>query len=598
MTVQASSAQTRAQPAAKHDRIWLTIWLFALTLFVLIDGLAWMRTIAAGDAPDEVNHVRMIAFLADNHRLPVLNKDIYLTKLPVLPDAYVTHPPGGYIVSALLSKLPGSVEIARYRYGSLFCILLAIPFVFLTARRLFPASLSMQLSIIWVCLTIPQVTFIGAYANPDAFGLLAGAIWIWATVCGIQARWTLARTAIWGAAAGLMLLGRYNGYILLPIFALTGLISLRRQRTGRILLRAIIALAACGLVAGWWLVFNLKTYHELLPIRTLWNAQTAVLGGHYQTPRDRGETYWSLLTRSIWLSSMFRSFFGNFSWLALPLPEWAYRILRWMVVLSSIGLFVGAVRKYLAWRNAESDRVCGRPLIIASFFVAICALLWFALHFALTVDFQGQGRYLFPGLSAIGVLMICGLCALFPKYIQVFIPPSLAVFFVALNLYALIFELIPYYKPLPIGSLIPQFQQLPSTVEQRIVRIHEHGNWNYGFFENGGHSVDIQEPVQGPILSMEIGVLPDVYRTCPGVRFMVSVHDKQQWKLLLDRAILPMHKRSDRAWQAVDVDMSRYVNQTTELRFAVNPIGDNSYDWAVWLNPRWTNKPNPGAKSK
>ena len=28
--------------------------------------------------------------------------------------------------------------------------------------------------------------------------------------------------------------------------------------------------------------------------------------------KDQGETYWSILTHSIWVSSMFRSFFGCF----------------------------------------------------------------------------------------------------------------------------------------------------------------------------------------------------------------------------------------------------------------------------------------------
>jgi 4-amino-4-deoxy-L-arabinose transferase-like glycosyltransferase len=576
-------------PIAKdRTRIWATIFLTVLPLLVLINGLVWMHVIPSGSAPDEANHARIVQFIAEHHRLPVLNRDIFLTPLPVLPDPYVTHPPGGYLISAALSVLPAQREDIRLRYGSLFCLLLAIPFIFDSARRLFPETIVTAMAITCICVSIPQVTFIGAYVNSDAFGLLAGAIWIWATIAGVQGRWTLMHAAIWGAAAGLMILGRYNGFVLLPIFGVVGLISQRRDPVLRILVRGTVAFLVMMLIAGWWLDFNYRTYHELMPIRTLWRAQTAVLGRPYPTPRDQGQTYWSLLTRSIWFSSTFRSFFGNFDWLSIPLPEHTYRFLRWMVLISGAGLLLAAARKVRRWRNNQTDFLDERGLLIGSFVVAVFGMLAFALHFALTVDFQGQGRYLFPGLIATGVLLVAGWREFFAASLRIVVAPALAIFFIALNLYSLVFLLIPYYRPLSPMSLIPQFQTVPSTLEEHILRIYRHHLWEYAFFQQSGRSVDLTETVRGPTLAMEIGVMPEVYFKCPAVRFIVSIHDGPMWRPIFDRTIRPRENAADRQWQTVLIDTSQYVNRTTQLRFTVDPAGDTAYDWAVWVDPEWS----------
>ena len=97
--------------------------------------------------------------------------------------------------------------------------------------------------------------------------------------------------------------------------------------------------------------------------------------------------------------------------------------------------------------------------------------------------------------------------------------------------------------------------------------------------------------VESPTLLVDIiGVMPGVYHKCSAVRFILSVREGQEWNPVFDRTLHPMSEPADQSWKAIEIDMSRYVNQTTELRFAVDPAGDTAYDWAVWLNPRWSAK--------
>ena len=131
-----------------------------------------------------------------------------------------------------------------------------------------------------------------------------------------------------------------------------------------------------------------------------------------------------------------------------------------MVLSKWLGLAIGMVWIYLAWRRGQDDTVPGRMLCLAAFFSdAGCVDFFYAALFAHARIRGAQGRYLFPGLVQIIVLLVCGWRAFFPRMARFVVAPSMAVGCVALNVFAIGWVVIPYYKPLPPTSLMPELQK-------------------------------------------------------------------------------------------------------------------------------------------
>ena len=245
---------------ARQELTWIIISLGLLTLFVLINGLLWMHVIPPGSAPDEGNHARIIAFIAQNHRLPILNKDISLTPLEVLPDAYVTQsPPFGrvQVISALLSELPASNDMIRLkRYGSLlFAFYFPSLFCFLEPAT----NLSRSTVTATSCYVDLSLYSTGDVCQPLMRTVMRLDYWLVRSGCGrvlLRCRRDghYARCVVWGVAAGVMILGRYQGYILLPLFYADCSDFAARDPIGKIVWRNVVGaprvLARCWLVVG------------------------------------------------------------------------------------------------------------------------------------------------------------------------------------------------------------------------------------------------------------------------------------------------------------------------------------------------------------
>jgi len=125
-------------------------------------------------------------------------------------------------------------------------------------------------------------------------------------------------------------------------------------------------------------------------------------------PQSWGRAAWREYVRAA--AFCFRSFWGNFGWLKLPLAERWY---RWIEAFCLVAL-VGVVW-FLLRRPGRSGRV-GYLLVLLG------ALLLLALQTLLPmVSARGtywlpQGRYLFPGLFAIALVLAWGIDSLLPAW--------------------------------------------------------------------------------------------------------------------------------------------------------------------------------------
>lgn len=588
-------------PSPKPFPLFGTLLLAAL---IALNGWLWIRTIPPGHAPDEVNHHRMVRFLVEHYRLPVLNQDIFLDKLAVVPDPYVTHPPGGYILSALVVELlPGVTDsVLSARLGSLVALLLALPWAVGLVRLLVPRSLACQLGIPAVCFFIPQVTFVGAYVNADAFGILAGTMLAFAATAILTRGWSIWRSVLLGVAVAFMLLGRMNGYAALPVCAIFVLFPLvrsvltHRQQPLRAAGQLAIAFAVAALLAGPWFAFNHAHYHELLPVKTLAKAQAAINGGNpYLAPKDQGATHWTLLTRRDWIPSSFNSFFGVFDYMSVKMPRWTYRVLAGLTVLAALGLLARALRPRFADPPVPGARSAEVFLLLSS--LATGALV---LHIALTRDYQAQGRYFFPGLVGLGYLAVQGLSQLAPPGPPA--PPSrraavsvlAAVAMAALNLFALTAVLTPQYPVLSPNSLLPDLERMQDSPSTKSVSVQTPQGRKVGFFVHSENHRTIRVLCRGKAIDMQLGLLPEARRQSDGVVFQITAWGPGEdanspGHRLLDLPFGTTGQAHDQDWTPASADCSPWQGQEITLEFRVLPGATNRYDWAVFLDPRWKN---------
>jgi hypothetical protein len=205
-----------------------------------------------------------------------------------------------------------------------------------------------------------------------------------------------------GVLLGLGLLTKLALAIFLPVA-----VVMLAARTLRV---AGNTLAVAAVITVPWLVHQVTTYGWTDPLATARHA--AVVADQPRFPGLSADYVAQFLTVS------FHSFWAQFGWMAVVAPDRLYWIWGAVVALAVVGL-------------------------IATVAVAFLAYVGYNLTFE-----QFQGRYLFPALVPIAILLVAGWTALVPARLRsavIVLPIAL----VAINGYALMRVLVPGFAPLP-----------------------------------------------------------------------------------------------------------------------------------------------------
>jgi hypothetical protein len=266
----------------------------------------------------------------------------------------------------------------------------------------------------------PQVWYIFSYCGSDAFGLflsfLAGCeivrpnsylnrILDGQSKCGVVSAGLFISILL-----GLMLLLKINYY---PFIALAGAYVLyqlfvhgeqetRLQVFSRLALIALVAvLLAGGRLGADYFVNGLDRQEKMAAMQEKtahhWFKPSTELDKKHVTMylKQRGTTLRGLVQTHQWFEHTFVSGFGLYGYFTIAAPERYYRLVKWVASIFLIYIFA-----VVLIRGSTETR------LLALFVLGLgIALIAASLHRSWTVDFQPQGRYLFPILPMLGVLL-------------------------------------------------------------------------------------------------------------------------------------------------------------------------------------------------
>lgn len=393
-------------------------WALLLTIVAvyLLLGAAYALRTPAWQAPDEPAHYNYIAQVAAVGCCPVIEPgdwdQAYLDVLraerfaPPLLDRlasieYEDHqPPLYYALAALVFRLTDG-NLLALRLLSLVIGTGAVVSAFAVGRWIAPDRPMLGLLAAALVALVPQHLAVLASVNNDALAFaLMGAAYV---ALAVYVRRGLP-TWVPGVIVGLGLLIKLNTLLLLGLFPLViaAKIALIDRQPGW-LRRAVIAIAAflipaLALGSLWWLR-NLSVYG--VPDLFGLAAHDAVVVGQLRTVDFIAQVGMTEYTRALFTTT-FNSFWGQFGWMAAPLPESVYTII--LLALGATG--VAALARLIGGRGQWGRDRRG-------------ALIWGALAVALFVSFaqygyynvsfvQFQGRYLFVGLIPFALMLAWG----------------------------------------------------------------------------------------------------------------------------------------------------------------------------------------------
>ena len=385
--------------------------LFAAALVLVVV----MASISAPEVhPDEYVHFDAAAYYTD-HWLPPAADD---------PDIRHTYSVYGvsrlnnreicYLLTGRLAQLLAPFKLPPYLGLRMFNILLFALIVLAVLRYSEARLLAVPL------LLSPQLWYLFSYCNSDAFALFLTFILAFQVVvpdsrlngylARREGRGVPARAIGFGLLCAMLLLLKKNYYLFL--FFLLGyflwqhfLVDVRRDRrlfVRRLALIIVIALGFVGLRVGvdYW-QSGPDRAEKIARLRAeiadpLFNPNTPLDQKHAHLYRkSRGDSLKQLVIDEKWFGKTFRSTVGMYGYFTISATDAYYDFVR-LVGVGFLLFYLGAVLL---------KAPLPEKLLLLLFLGCVVGLIGISLYHSWTADFQTQGRYLFPLIPMLGMVV-------------------------------------------------------------------------------------------------------------------------------------------------------------------------------------------------
>ncbi len=473
-------------------------------IFLLLSVL-YNVAIPAWEADNELSHFNYVRYLVDQRTLPRADAQVVT---PVMVDACrsgeeriqieLTHqfrqPPLYYLLGALATGWidadgagPAAANPFRmwdpnqlgYNFalhnlaqerppysGTLLALhalrlmsglvgLLGLVATYLLGLLLFGGRRPLALAMMAINAFIPQYVFASAIVNNDIL-IAALSAWClyWCAVAVLRAP-RLRFVLLAGFTAGLAVLAKYNGIVLLAPVTLAALAVLRaawrqsRRHFVATLLPTALVIAVVSVPAVLWLLRNQTIYGQ-------WLGSFATTSGYID------ELLGDLTARSapdFWEATLyaFSTFWGQFGWDTLILP----RSILVVLAAASLVAMLGIVLLLADRRQPRANR--GAVLAAVGFLVLVSLQAFIRAGDSL----EPRGRYLFPGLAVICFLLVAGWQRILPERYQLVGLRALWAGFLVLAVATPFMLLRPAYAPPRLASsaeLLPGEQPINAAI--------------------------------------------------------------------------------------------------------------------------------------
>jgi hypothetical protein len=472
--------------------------LAAIIVLFLGLGAAYALTTPTLEAPDEVYHYEYIRALVNTGRPPVLEKGG--------GRGFGHHAPLYYAYGALTSLWVGEDDLEvwsgrhnpffGYRFGevgrdnknvylhpdndafgrsdtwlgirvvrlaSVVLGAIVIWTVYQVGQEVLPGRPEIALGAAGLAAFIPEFLFISGAVNDDNGATLFGALALWAMVRILRRGPSWRRCVGLGLTLGMGWLSKLTVVALLPAAGLAlvvawlvagptaadttatqvtaGRMAMAHDRSWRQLVRAgLITFGVAALLIFPWLV-----------------RQTVLYGDPTGTSREMSE--WGLREEPVTLADLGpdlywlrTSFWGRLGYNQIPLSDWIYVLLDVVTALALAGL----VR--LVVIHLRSHAPGWRTGVSALQFGVLAAAVLFTFGPMIVRRFlrpmPNFGRYLFPVLPSVALLMVTGLSAWVPRRYHAHLALGVTGAMLALGIAGLVCFLAPAYARPPIYSAV------------------------------------------------------------------------------------------------------------------------------------------------
>jgi 4-amino-4-deoxy-L-arabinose transferase-like glycosyltransferase len=393
--------------ASRFAAFWLALILAA---YLVVGSLFAVYT-PAWQAPDEPAHYNYIRYLAEQRRFPVLQQGDYPheyleeiksqkfpSHLSIDPIRYEFYqPPLYYLLATAVFKLFGGA-LAPLR---LLSVVLGAGLVYVAYRlalTICPKRPALALGTAAFVAFVPMHAATTAAVNNDTPAELLLALVLWGLVRYLRGETDKKALIVVGLLLGLGLLTKIYGLIAVALSVAA--VVLRRWRDWRPAAGDLARLLtpALALVLP-WLARNVAVYGWPDAMGLI--RHDAVVLGQPTTAQWLADYGWRYLIGE-GLRTTYRSFWGQFGWMAVPMDGRIY----WALGLFSVAAAAGLIwRLVVVWRRSKCFPGQATPtvLLFLSALLTLLSYLWYNTKFV-----QHQGRYLFPALIPLGLAAASG----------------------------------------------------------------------------------------------------------------------------------------------------------------------------------------------
>jgi 4-amino-4-deoxy-L-arabinose transferase-like glycosyltransferase len=403
------------------SRTAAALFLLAVLITFLAIGAVFAITTPPWQAPDEPAHYNYVKFIVEHKALPILEAGDYdqtyneeFTRTPqntqtmsIAPLRYENYsPPLYYLLGAPIYALADG-WVVGLRMFSVFLGGALVVVAYLVGAELFPDRLQIAIGAAAFVAFVPQHMAMLASVNSDSLAELVIALCVWQSLRLFHSTQPSQRSLLaLGATLGLGLLTKASVYYTAGPVVLAALILHARRHTADTGMKALpgqmalVFIPALTLGALWW-IRNLSVYGGF-DVLGLARHNMVVVG--QPTTAEWIAKYGVAGMLGTGLTTTFHSFWGQFGWMAVPMPDSTYLILG-LISLVAVASWMGWLVEGWKVKGGRMKEPSPQAIILALLvLLTLGGFIWYNFTFV-----QYQGRYLFPALIPIGVVFSIGL---------------------------------------------------------------------------------------------------------------------------------------------------------------------------------------------